>query len=799
MPKITAFIENIVYYNEDNFYAVLDVSSGGDSFTAVGYFPCISPGETIEAEGTYTIHPVYGEQFSVESFTTLAPEGAGEVERYLSCGAIKGVGPALAKRIVKKFKNDTFRIMEEEPERLAEIKGITESMARQIGEQVMLKKGFRDAVIYMQNFGIGPNMAQKIFKVYGPALFNVIETDPYRLADEIDGIGFKLADSIAKRTGIREDSPFRIKSGIIYCLRDAVGQGHTWVPEEKLMGVVSNLLGVDPEKCRDELSSLQIDGKIMVIQPETGDSFDPDEPDVRREDAAADSLQNSPQSILQSTPQSTPQCLRDTQVYLAACYYVERDIALRLDALDIREKDPGEEIEKRVEEASDADTLEYDENQRRAIRNAVTSGVSVITGGPGTGKTTTINSIIRYFEKEQMEIMLAAPTGRAARRMTEATGREAKTIHRLLEYTGAPADDDPKGRFESYGGSGNAGGAGSTDGKGHFLRDEKNPLECDVLIIDEMSMVDIFLMEALLKAVAPGTRLILSGDADQLPSVGAGNVLKDIIRSEHFTTVRLTHIFRQAAQSDIVVNAHRINAGEPVDLSKKSRDFLFIRCTEPESILAAVEKLITEKLPDYVGSTTFEIQVLTPTRKGALGVEALNVRLQEFLNPPAKNKREKETPSGILREGDKVMQIKNDYDLEWEKRDQRGLPCETGSGVFNGDIGRVLTIDKNAGTVTVLTDDGRYIEYSPKNLKELELAYAVTVHKSQGSEYPAVVMPMYFGPSMLMNRNLLYTGVTRAKKCVVMVGVPNVFARMEANAGESLRWSGLFDRIRELG
>lgn len=792
MARIRAFIENIIYYNEDNFYAVLDVSCEGDVFTAVGYFPCISPGETIDAEGNYTTHPVYGEQFAVETFTVVAPEDQGMAEKYLAGGAIKGVGPALAKRIVKKFKADTFRILEEEPERLCEVRGISEPMARAIGEQVSMKKSYRDAVLYMQNFGLGPNMAQKIYNHYGPAFYNVIEKDPYRLADEVEGIGFKLADIIAGHLGIEKDSPFRIRSGVIYVLRDGVGQGHTWLPAERLCLETAQLLSVAPEAVREVLGDLQIEGKIKIIPRQ--DVFEVSDFAEGRDPWEEFGGSNERKINAGSRQQS----LQDDQVYLAACYYVEWDIALRLNALDIRETCDEETVRDRIADVMDESGMEPDENQAEAIRSAVTSGVMIITGGPGTGKTTTINSIIRYFDKEQFEIMLAAPTGRAARRMTEATGREAKTIHRLLEYTGAPSDTDPKGRFESYGGSGNAGGAGSTDGKGHFLRDEKNPLECDVLIIDEMSMVDIFLMEALLKAIAPGTRLILSGDADQLPSVGAGNVLKDIIRSGRFPTVSLTRIFRQAAQSDIVVNAHRINAGEPVDLSKKSRDFLFIKGNDPAAITGMVETLITEKLPGYVNAEPFDIQVLTPTRKGALGVESLNRTLQEFLNPPSKKKKEKETPEGTLREGDKVMQIKNDYDLEWERRDKRGLPCETGSGVFNGDMGKIVTIDEHAGTVTVLTDDDRYIEYTPKNLKELELAYAVTVHKSQGSEYPAVVMPMYYGPSMLMNRNLLYTGVTRAKKCVVLVGVPGVFVKMEANADENLRYSGLLDRIREL-
>jgi len=769
LETIRLFVENITYYNEENYYSVLEVSEGDDLFTAVGYLPYISAGETVDATGEYTVHPLYGKQFSIQSFEIVRPESADMIERYLSCGAVRGIGPALAKRIVKKFKADTFRIMEEEPERLAEVKGISENTAMLIAEQIEQKRGFRDAVMYMQDYGIGSNLAGRIYETYGPAVYSILEKNPYRLADDVDGVGFRLADAIARRTGIPADSEFRIKSGIVFVLQDGVAQGHTWVPEEELVRFAAELLTVSPEQVRNQLMDLQMDGKIVMIS--AGGTFLPAEND------GGDAPLN--------------------QIYLASCYHVEKNIALRLNALNIRGKSDEDFVEKRIREVYRETGMEADEKQEEAIRATVNNGVLILTGGPGTGKTTTINNIIRYYKKDNYGIMLAAPTGRAAKRMTEATGCEAKTIHRLLEYTGVPSDDDSKPRFSSYSELTRPSGPGTRAG-GRFLRDEKDPLDCDVLIVDEMSMVDIFLMDALLRAVVPGTRVILVGDANQLPSVGAGNVLRDMIASGAYKTVCLNHIFRQAAQSDIVLNAHAINSGEPVDLTKKSRDFIFIRTSEPEQIMNAIKKLITEKLPGYVDADTYSIQVLTPTRKGALGVEALNPELQAFLNPPAKNRQEKKVGTTVFREGDKVMQIKNDYDMEWTKKDARGLSMEHGTGIYNGDVGRILKIDPHAELVTVLFDDDRVAEYGNKEMKELELAYAVTVHKAQGSEYPAVVIPMYYGPAMLMNRNLLYTAVTRARKCVCMVGLPNVFERMAANRTESRRYSGLRDRIGEL-
>ena len=789
METIRLFVENITYYNEENYYSVLEVSEGDDLFTAVGYLPYISAGETLDVEGEYTIHPLYGKQFSIRTFSVVRPESEDMIEKYLACGAVKGIGAALAKRIVKKFKADTFRIMEEEPERLAEVKGISENSAMLIAEQIEMKKGFRDAVIYMQGYGIGTNLAGRIYECYGPAVYGILEKNPYRLADDVDGVGFRLADAIAQRTGVPSDSEFRIRCGIVYTLQDGVSQGHTWVPEDQLIRHAADLLNLPEDLVAQYLPALQIEDKIVIL--------DRSEPELTLDGfLAAGGIAEDP--VLPEDPGATGSGAAPRQVYLASCYHVEANIAFRLKALNIRGESDDEFVEKRIREVYRETGMEPDEDQEEAIRATVKNGVLILTGGPGTGKTTTINNIIRYYRKDNYGIMLAAPTGRAAKRMTEATGCEAKTIHRLLEYTGVPDQDDTRGRFSAYAGGTGSGNAAGSSGKGRFLRNENDPLDCDVLIVDEMSMVDVFLMDALLKAVVPGTRVILVGDANQLPSVGAGNVLRDMIASECFSTVCLSHIFRQAAQSDIVLNAHAINSGDPVDLSRKSRDFIFIRSGDPDSIMSVIKTLITEKLPGYVDADTLSIQVLTPTRKGMLGVEMLNPELQAFLNPPAKNKQEKKTGAVTFREGDKVMQIRNNYDLEWKRRDEMGNVKETGTGIYNGDVGRIVRIDRNSEEIRVLFDDEREADYGSKELKELELAYAVTVHKAQGSEYPAVVIPMFYGPNMLMNRNLLYTAVTRARKCVCMVGIPAVFERMAANRTESRRYSGLLDRINEV-
>ena len=775
----------------------------------MGYFPYITPGETVDASGDYTSHPVYGEQFAASSFTVVPPEGAGDIERYLAGGAIKGIGPALAKRIVKKFKADTFRIIEEEPERLAEIKGISMMMAMNISEQAELKKNMREAVLFMQKYGIGTQLGQRIYDKYGPALYNIIQTNPYRLADEIEGVGFKTADNIALKQGLPRDSDFRIRSGIVYALSAAGADGHTYVPKPALAHMCSELLGLKLSDIEAHLISLQVDGRVVIVDKsqEAGTNSLTDEHGnaVKSDDSKLYDDKGT-ESRLTGTDSHSPNA-DCAQVYLASFYYTEREIAERLKSLAIKGEYDDVFADTRIRQIEKTTGITLDEKQRDAVKASVGNGVLIITGGPGTGKTTTINTLIRFYKEDHDEIALAAPTGRAAKRMSEATGEEARTIHRLLEYTGSPEDDNSSGNKAEYDGnittSGSANSSAGSDkagggsGRGRFLRDEKDPLEADVVIIDEMSMVDIFLMNALLKAIVPGTRVIFTGDYNQLPSVGAGNVLRDMIDSHRFATARLEHVFRQAAQSDIVANAHKINRGEAVDLTKKSKDFLFIRSNMPDAIMEAVRRLITDKLPGYVGCPSFDIQVLTATRKGALGVEAINKELQQYLNPPARNKAERRNGDNVLRVGDKVMQMKNDYDIEWSVYNDHGVLKEQGAGLFNGDIGRITEIDKERDTVTIVFDETKHAVYDRKQILNIELAYAVTVHKSQGSEYPAVVMPMFNGPHMLMNRNLLYTAVTRAKKCVCMVGLPRVFEEMERNEDEHKRLSGLRDRITE--
>lgn len=732
METVTGYVEHIVFQNTENGYTVLNLVSGEEEVTCVGIFHGVSEGETLELQGEYTTHPSYGKQFKMVSFQVKPLEDVISVERYLASGAIKGIGAALAARIVRRFQEDTIRIIEEEPERLVEIKGISQRKAMEIAEQAEGKRELRQAMIFLQQYGISQTLAAKIYKAYGQELYGVLKENPYRLADDIQGVGFRIADEIASRIGIHTDSDFRIRSGILYTLVQASLEGHTCLPAELLTQKTSELLGVEPEHIEKHYMDLAIDKKLVIKEAE--------------------------------------QC---QYIYGSAYYYMELNTAAMLRELDISYDVAEIEIQKRVKRIEQDTGMVLDELQAEAVKEAVTNGLMVITGGPGTGKTTTINTIIRYFELEGMDIFLGAPTGRAAKRMSETTGFEARTIHRMLELNG--------------GVEGNAG----------FERNEQNPLETDVIIIDEMSMVDISLMYALLKAVAPGTRLILVGDVNQLPSVGAGSVLKDMIESERFHVVRLNKIFRQAAQSDIIVNAHKINRGEEVSLDNKSMDFFFLKRFEANVIISVVIQLIQQKLPKFVDAEPFDIQVLTPMRKGLLGVERLNGILQQYLNPPEKGKEEKEHGDIIFREGDKVMQIKNNYQLEWEIRSKYGLAIDKGMGIFNGDTGIIRGISSYQEIVTVEFDEGRMVEYSFKQLDELELAYAITIHKSQGSEYPAVVIPLLTGPKMLMNRNLLYTAVTRAKKCVTLVGNDVTFQSMIGNVSEQKRYTGLKDRLKE--
>lgn len=732
MEKLAGYVEHIIYRNADNGYTVLNLVNGEDEITCVGIFSTIAEGENIEATGDYTDHPTYGTQFKVVSFEEKAPEDQEAIERYLGSGAIKGIGLAMAARIVRRFKEDTFRIIEEEPERLVEVKGISERKAMEIASQVNEKRDLRQAMIFLQQFGITMNLAVKIYNKYGQEVYGILKENPYRLADDIEGVGFRTADDIAAKAGIRTDSDFRVRSGILYTLLQASGEGHTFLPQEELTAKTSELLGIDKEIIEKNYMDLSIDRKIIMKQ--SGDQV---------------------------------------QIYSSSFYYMEANTATMLRELDITYDVADAEIEQRIHNIEKQTGMQLDEHQVQAVKEAVRNGLLIITGGPGTGKTTTINTIIRYFEIEGMDIFLAAPTGRAAKRMSETTGFEARTIHRMLELNGG------------------------MEGSAGFERNETNPLETDVVIIDEMSMVDITLMNSLLKAIAPGTRLILVGDINQLPSVGPGSVLKDIIQSEAFNVVMLTKIFRQASTSDIIVNAHKINRGEEVSLDNKSMDFFFLKRYEADIIINVVLQLVKQKLPKFVDATPYDIQVLTPMRKGLLGVERLNGILQQYLNPPDQSKREKEHGDMVFREGDKVMQTKNNYQLEWEIRTKFGLTVDKGMGIFNGDMGIIIEINDFAETMTVEFDEGRKVEYSYKLLDELELAYAITIHKSQGSEYPAVVIPLLNGPSMLMNRNLLYTAVTRARKCVTLVGNDATFNQMIQNTSQQKRYSGLCDRIRE--
>ena len=753
--ELKGYVERIIYTNAENGHTIMEVALSSDevgrlrdenpdfakdideSMVCVGTLYLLNTGEYASFTGDFTVHPSYGLQFKVNGYEESQPEDIDSMERYLGSGAIKGVGPALAARIVRHFKADTFRVIEQNPEELAEIKGISERMAMEIADQLVEKRDMRRAMIYLGKLGIGMNLAVKIYKEYGESLYDIIRENPYRLADDMEGVGFKIADEIARNAGVEPDSPYRIKSGILYTLSRAMAGGHTYLPLDMLIHYAGELLGVPVTDGEDVLTELMIEHKITVR--EAGEV---------------------------------------KAVYLASLYRTELSAAHRLSELAKEGSTDDKELERDISAIERGERIELEPMQREAVKAAAVNGVLIITGGPGTGKTTTINTIIRYFESFGKEIRLAAPTGRAAKRMTEATGREAQTVHRLLELSGNLGEDGRDAAFE---------------------RNEDNPLEADVIIIDEMSMVDIFLMNSLLKAVNVGTRLILVGDADQLPSVGPGNVLKDIIASDCFRVVKLNKIFRQSEAGDIIVNAHKINEGEMFEIGPSSKDFPFVKRNDANSIINAAVTLVKTKLPAYTGCAPEEVQVLTPTRKGMLGVERLNEVLQQFLNPPQPDKAQKELGGVIFREGDKVMQTRNNYKISWEIRGRHGIAVETGTGIFNGDMGIIDEINLVMSELTVCFDEEKYVTYSFKEAEELEHAYAVTVHKSQGSEYPAVVLPLLDGPRMLMNRNILYTAVTRARKCICVVGSENTFYRMIENVNETKRFSSLAERIREVG
>lgn len=740
METIKGYVDHIIYQNKDNGYAVLSMNVEDEEEICVGIFRGVDNGENLEITGEYVEHPSYGFQFKASSFRVVEPDDLLSMERYLGSGAIKGVGEALAKRIVKKFGQDTFRVIEEEPERLVEVKGISERIAQQIATQMVEKKEIREAFLFLQKYGITNTLAVRIYEKYGMGLYGILKENPYRLAEDIQGVGFRLADEIAEKIGIHTDSDYRIRSGILYVLMQASLEGHMYLPMETLIRRSVELLQVPEEAVRAQIQNLHMDHKVVVKQTE-----------------------------------------ENMAVYAFSYYYAELNCARMLHELNVlMEEELLDSEEKRIETILQRilkeQGLELDELQKHAVLECVKHGIMILSGGPGTGKTTTINTIIRYFDEEGMDILLAAPTGRAAKRMTEATGYEARTIHRMLEINGG-MEDGSRARFE---------------------RNADQPLEADVVIIDEMSMVDIHLFQSLLEAVSVGTRLILVGDVDQLPSVGPGQVLRDLIGSGCFATVMLKNIYRQAGESDIVVNAHRINMGQKIALNNKSRDFFFLPRNDVQVIYKHMIQLITEKLPKYVEAQPYDIQVLTPMRKGSLGVETLNEILQRYLNPADPSKQEHVTGERIFREGDKIMQIKNNYQLEWEIVSKYGICIDSGSGVFNGDIGTIKRIREESSTIQVEYDEHRLVEYSFSQLDEIELAYAITIHKSQGSEYPAVLLPLLSGPRMLMNRNLLYTAVTRARKCVTILGSEEMVNSMIENENQYHRYTGLGKRILEL-
>lgn len=738
MEVLAGYVEHIIFQNAENGYTVLNLVHDGKEMTCVGMCKGLSQGENIEAQGDYIEHPLYGMQFKINTYKVAVPEDKEGMERYLGSGAVKGVGVALAARIVKKFGDDTLRIIEEEPERLAEIKGISERKAMEIAAQIEEKKDMREALIYLQQYGISNTLAVKIFDTYGQELYGIMRENPYRLAEDINGIGFRTADEIAAKVGIHTDSDYRIRSGILYTLLQAVGEGHCYLPMKLLLERAQTLLGVDAGNIRPQTDNLMMDKKLVI---------------------------------------------KGDKVFASAYYYAELNCARMMEEINLKLQDelpPSQEnaIRNRLMKLSQELEMEFDELQVNAVMECIKNGVLILSGGPGTGKTTTINMIIRYFESEGMDIFLAAPTGRAAKRMSEATGFEARTIHRLLELNSALSDEDSR--------------------RARFERNEENPLEADVIIIDEMSMVDIQLFQALLKAIVPGCRLILVGDVNQLPSVGPGQVLKDLIDSGKFSTVILKKIFRQAGESDIIVNAHRINNGEQIALDNKSKDFFHLERNDINVIYKHMVQLVRDKLPGYVNATPYDIQVLTPMRKGPLGCETLNGILQRYLNPADPAKKEHISGDTVYREGDKVMQIRNNYQLEWEVVSRYGIPVDKGVGVFNGDMGRILEINEAAGMLVVEFDEQKRVTYPFSILEELELSYAITIHKSQGSEYPAVLLPLLGGPRMLFNRNLLYTGITRAKNCVTILGSGETVRAMIDNVNENRRYTALAERICEI-
>ena len=731
MEKLEGMVSDIVFKNEENGYTIAYLANENDEITIVGCMPTLSVGESIEVEGKWVNHKTYGSQFEVNSFMPITPSSLEGIYVYLSSGMIHGIGEKMAKRIVDKFGVDTLDIIQNTPERLTEVEGIGMKKVKQIQESYEENRELRNIIIQLSPYGITPNYCLRIYKKYKEKAIDIINKNPYRLAEDVRGIGFKIADEIASKIGIDKYSPERIMQGIIYTLNQSLASGHTYLPKQILIEQSVKILGVEPKFVENGIMDLAYNQKVH--------------------------LENKDGQIL---------------VYLMMYYICENGVCkeiIKLSQHDI--KDLHINIDEEIKIVEKEDNISLAKNQIEAVKEAINNGVTIITGGPGTGKTTTINTIIKIFENKDQKVVLCAPTGRAAKRMSETSNKEAKTIHRLLEM-----------------------GFGSDSEELVFFKDEEDPIDADVIILDEASMVDIILMYNLLKAVKLGTRVLLVGDSDQLPSVGAGNVLKDIIDSKVIKTVMLNEIFRQARESMIVVNAHKINNGEPLFLNVKNKDFFFLRKNTNEEILNEIVGLVSERLPNfYKFDKLKDIQVLTSMRKGDLGVNNLNIELQKYLNPPNKYKQEEEFAKRIFRVGDKVMQIRNNYTRKWETEDK----SESGEGIYNGDIGYIFHIDKDKKTVYVLFDKVKLSAYKYDELDELDHSFCTTIHKSQGSEFPVVVIPIVWAPPMLLSRNLLYTAVTRAKKLVVLVGDVRYLEQMIKNNRINDRYSNLSYKLNK--
>ena len=731
MERIEGMISDIVFKNEDNGYTIAHLANSDNEVVIVGCMPTLSVGESIEVEGKWINHKIYGTQFEVNKFMPVTPTSLEGIYVYLSSGMIHGIGEKMAKRIVDKFGVNTLDVIQNAPERLKEIEGIGSKKINQIVKSYEENRELRNIIIELSPYGITPNYCMKIYKKYKNKAIETINKNPYKLAEDIRGIGFKIADNIAGNIGIEKDSKDRVSQGILYTLNQSLGSGHTYLPKNVLIQDAVKLLEVNAILVEECIMGLAYDQKVHIEKLN-----------------------------------------KDELIYLIPYYLSENGVCKQIIKLSQCEfENLNIDIDKEIKRVEKEESIELARNQYIAVKEAIESGVVIVTGGPGTGKTTTINTIIKVFENNSKDVVLAAPTGRAAKRMSETSNKEAKTIHRLLEMGYATDSDELQ-----------------------FMKNEEEPIKADVIIIDEVSMVDILLMYSLLRAIKPGTRVILVGDSDQLPSVGAGNVLKDMIESNVINVVRLNEIFRQARESMIVVNAHKINNGEPLHLNSKGKDFFFIRKDTNEDIMSEIIGVVNERLPKFYKLDKLkDIQVLASMRKGDLGVSNLNVELQKHLNKPEKFKVEETFSKRTFRVGDKVMQIKNNYTKKWETEDR----SDSGEGVYNGDIGYIYHIDKDKKKVYVIFDQIKIVSYGYDELDELEHSFCTTIHKSQGSEFPVVVIPITWAPPMLLSRNLLYTAVTRAKNLVVLVGDVKYLEYMIKNNRTNDRYSNLSNKLNK--